>query len=247
MPLEWRVGLGREITDREVELQPAEIGALPLQGLAGIGDAEHVGVSFTRQTDHEIELQLSIAVLHRRTNAGQQLCVGEPLIDDVAQTLAASLRRKGEARLAGTAQDVGDVLIKTIHSLARQGEADVFVSQAIAQLHPHRRQSQIIRAAQRKQREIAVAGAAHALLNGFDDRFWLHIAGRASQHPRLTEAATAGAAAANFHREPVVHGFDMGHQPHGVVGHRRGRSPLNPSRNAWFERLDTHPIDAGAI
>ena len=44
-----------------------------------------------------------------------------------------------------------------------------------------------------------------------------------------------------------MHGFDVGHQPHGVVGHGRGRSPLNPSRGAWLERLDAHPIGAGAI
>ena len=228
MPLEGGVGLGREIADREIQLQAAQIGAIALQIAAGFGNAEHVGVGLTGQADHEIELDLAVAVLHRRANAAQQLRVGEPLVNDVAQALAAGLRRKGEAGLAGAAKDMGDVLVEAIHPLAGQGQRHVLIGKPIAQLHPHRWQGQVVGAAQRQQGKVAVAGALHAGFDRLDHRLRLHIPGRAGEHARLAEAAAAGAAAANLHREPVVHRLDMGHQAHGVVGHGGGGAPQHP-------------------
>ena len=148
VPLEGGVGLGREVGDGEVELQPAQIAALLLEGAAGVGNAEHVGVGFAGQADHEVELHLAIAALHGGADASQQLGVGETLVHDVAQALGAGLRRKGEATLAGTAQDVGDVAVETVDPLAGQGEAHVLIRQAVAQLHPHRRQGQVVGAAE---------------------------------------------------------------------------------------------------
>ena len=211
MPLEGGVGLGREVADREIQLQAAQIGAIALQIAAGFGDAQHVRIGLTGQADHEIELDLAVAVLHRRANAAQQLPIGKPLVDDVAQALAAGLRRKGEAGLAGAAKDVGDVLVEAVHPLAGQGERHVLIGKPIAQFHPHRRQGQVIGAAEREQGKVAVAGALHAGFDRLDHRLRLHIPGRAREHARLAEAAAAGAAAADLHREPVVHGFDMGH------------------------------------
>ena len=231
VPLEGGVGLGREIADREIQLQTAQIGAIALQIAAGFGNAEHVGVGLTGQADHEIELDFAVAVLHRRANAAQQLPIGEPLVNDVAQALAAGLRRKGEAGLAGAAEDVGDVLVEAIHPLAGQGEGHVLVGEAIAQLHPDRRQGQVVGAAERKQGKVAVAGALHAGFDRLDHRLRLHIPGRASEHARLAEAAAAGAAAADLHGEPVVHRLDMGHQAHGVVGHGSGGAPQHPLRD----------------
>ena len=247
VPLERGVGLGCEVADREVELQPAQIAALLLQGAAGFGNADHVGVGFTGQADHEIELHPPVAVLHGGADAAQQFGVGEALVHDVAQALAAGLRREGEPRLAGAAEHVGDVGVEAIDPLAGQGEGHVFVGEAVAQLHPHRWQGQVIAAAEREQREIAVAGALHAGFDRLDHRLGLHIAGGAGEHAGLAEAAAAGAAAADLHGEAVVHRFDVRHQPHGVVGHRRGGAAQDAAGQTRLQRLHGHPIGAGGI
>ena len=247
VPLKGGVGLGREVADREIQLQPAQIPAALLQRAAGVGDAEHVVVALAGQADHEIELDLAIAGLHRRADAAQQFLVAEALVDDVAQALGAGFGGEGEPRLAGTAEDMGDVGVEAIDPLARQGEGDVLVSEPVAQLHPHRRQRQIVAATQRQQREIGVAGAAHALLHRLNHRLGLHIAGGAGEHAGLTEATTAGAAAADLDGEAVVDRFDVGHQPHGVVGHRRGGAPLDAHGQPRLQGLHRHPIGGRAV
>ena len=247
VPLERRVGLGREIADREVELQPAQVAALALQGPAGVGNPEHVLVGFPRQTNHEIELHLAVAAFHRGANAPEQVPIGEALVDDVAEPLGASLRGEGESRLAGATQDVGDVGVEAINPLTGQGEAHVFVGEAVAELHTHRRQGQVIGAAQGEQRKIGIAGFGHALLHRLNHRFGLHIPGRAGEHARLAKAATPGAAPPDLNREPVVDRFDVGHQTHGVVGHWRGRAPQDSFGWALDQRLQAHPIGAWGI
>ena len=247
VPLERRVGLGREVADREVQLQPPQVAALLLQGAAGVGDADHIGVGFTGQADHEIELHLAVAVLHGGADAPQQLRVGQPLVDDVAQALGAGFRGEGEARLAVAAKDVGDVLVEAIHPLAGQREAHVVLGEAVAQLHPHRRQGEVIGAAERQQREIAVAGAGHPLLHRLDHRLWLHIAGRAGEHAGLAETAAPGAAAADLDREPVMDGFDVGDQTHAVVGHGGGHPPQHARRQFRPQGLEGDAIGPRGI
>ena len=186
-------------------------------------------------------------MLHGGADAAQQLGVGEALVHDVAQALAAGLRREGEPRLAGAAEHVGDVGVEAIDPLAGQGEGHVFVGEAVAQLHTHRRQGQIIAAAEREQREIAVTGALHARFDRLDHRLGLHIAGGSGEHAGLAEAAAAGAAAADLHGEAVVHRFDVRYQAHGVVGHRRGGAAQDAAGQARLQRLHGHPIGAGGI
>ena len=142
---------------------------------------------------------------------------------------------------------MGDVLVEAIHPLAGQGEGHVLVGEAIAQLHPHRRQGQVVGAAERKQGKVAVAGALHAGFDRLDYRLRLHIPGRAREHARLAKAAAAGAAAADLHGEPVVHRLDMGHQAHGVVGHGGGGAAQHPPGDALQQRFEADAIGAGAI
>ena len=127
VPLERGVGLGREVADGQVEFQPSQVPALLLQRPAGLGDAQNVGIRFTGQADHEIELDLAVAALHGGTNAPQQLCIRQPLIHDVPQTLGAGLGREGQTSPPGAAQDVGDVAVEAINPLTRQGQGDVLV------------------------------------------------------------------------------------------------------------------------
>ena len=244
MPLEWCVGLGREVADGDVEVETPQITTTLLKHHAGIGDAEHIGIGLSRQADHEIQLHLAVPVLHGGTNAVEQVVVGQPLVDDVAQALGTGLRRKREAGLARSAEDVGDVLIKPVHPLAGQLQGHVLVRQTVAQLHPHRRQGQVIAAAERQQREVAVAGLFHAVLHGLDHRFRLHIPCRPGEHPGLTEAAATGAAAANLHGEPVVNRFHMRYQPHGVVRHRRRHPAQHPPWQLRMQRLQADAVVA---
>ena len=219
MPLKRRVGLGGEVANRQIQLQPTDIAHFKAQPLDGVGDAMHVGIGFTRQADHEIELHLAPAIAHRRLDASAQLLIRQAFVDDVPHALGSRFRRKRESALAGAAQDVSDVVVKAIDALTRQREADVVVLQAIAQLYPHSGQGEVIAATQRQQREVAVSGAHHAGLNGFHHLVGIHVPGRAGQHPRLTEPAATGAAPTNLHGEPVMHRLHMGHQAHGVVRH----------------------------
>jgi hypothetical protein len=49
--------LGVKVLMVRFELQPAQIAALPAaDSSAGVGDAEHIGIGFPGQPDHEIEL-----------------------------------------------------------------------------------------------------------------------------------------------------------------------------------------------
>lgn len=69
------------------------------------------------------------------------------LVDDIAKPLGTSLGRKGEgAALAPGTDDVGDIVVKSIHSLAGQREADVVVLQPVLDLHgpPHEPHAHII-------------------------------------------------------------------------------------------------------
>ena len=241
------MGLGREIADGDVEVQPAQITAALLKHHAGVRDAENIGIRLTRQADHEIQLHLAVAVLHGGADAMEQIVVGQTLVNDVAQALGAGFRREGESGLAGSTKDVGDVVVKPVHPLTGQLQGHVLIRQTVAQLHPHRRQSQVIAAAERQQREVAVARLFHAVLHGFDHRFRLHIPCRSGEHPGLTEAATAGATATNLHSEPIVHRLHMRHQAHGVVRHR-GRHPTqHPPGEVRIQRLQCDAVVARRV
>ena len=148
VPLERRVRLRREVADGDVEIESPKIPAALLQHHAGVRDAEHIGVRLPRQTDHEIQLDLAIAVLHGCTNAMEQVVIRKPFVDDVPQPLGPGLRREGQSGLAGSPEDVGNVVIKAIDPLTGQLEGDVLIRQAIAQLHTDRGQGQVVAATQ---------------------------------------------------------------------------------------------------
>ena len=76
VPLERGVGLGREIADRDVQVQPPQVTAALLQHHAGLGNAENIGIRLTREADHEVQLHLAVAVLHGRADATQQVVIG---------------------------------------------------------------------------------------------------------------------------------------------------------------------------
>jgi len=247
VPLEGGVGFGGEIADGEIQLQATQVAALLLQAPAGGGNCEDIGIGFPRQADDEIQLDLAVAGLHRRADALQEFSVGQTFVDDVAQALAAGLGGEGEAGPTGAAEDVGNIGIEAVDPLAGQGEADVVFRQAIAQFDANGGQGQVIGTTERQQGEIGIAGAVHALLHRFDHRLGLHIPGGAGEHAGLAEAAATGAAAADFNREAIVNCLDVGHQAHGVVGHRRGRAPQQASWQSGLQGDHADPIRPGSV
>ena len=66
----------REITDGDVQIEPSQITTALLQHRAGLYDSNNIGIRFTGQSDHEIELHFPIAVLHRNTDAFQKIVIG---------------------------------------------------------------------------------------------------------------------------------------------------------------------------
>ena len=78
----------------------------------------------------------------------EQVVIRKPFVDDVPQPLGPGLRREGQSGLAGSPEDVGNVVIKAIDPLTGQLEGDVLIRQAIAQLHTDRGQGQVVAATQ---------------------------------------------------------------------------------------------------
>ncbi len=70
-----------------------------------------------------------------------------------------------------------------------------------------------------QQADFFEAGLVHGGLDGFQDFVHRSLPHRAGDHPRLAEAAAAGAAAHDLDRDPVVDGVDVGHDQ--VGGGRR--------------------------
>ena len=122
MPLERRVGLGREVGDRQSELNPLATAraALPLKPTDGFRNPQHIRIGFPGQPNHEIELDFVPTLFPGGFHAPQQFLIGQALINDVPQALGSRFRGKGQAALARAPEDIGDVLIEAIDPLAGQ-------------------------------------------------------------------------------------------------------------------------------
>ena len=84
VPLERRVGLWGEVADGDIQAQATKIATALLEHHAGVDDAQHIGIRFTGKTDHEVQLHLAVAVLHRRADAIEKVVVRQSFVDDVA-------------------------------------------------------------------------------------------------------------------------------------------------------------------
>ena len=242
MPLKRRMRLRGEIADGDVETEATQIAAAIEQHPTGLGNAEHIGIGLTRQPDHEIELHLAEAVLHCRADSIHKICIREPFVHDVSQPLGAGFRCKRQARLAGAPKDVSDVVIKTIHPLTGQLKRDIAISETITKLYPHSGQRQVIAAAQRQQRKVAVTRSLHSRFNRLNHGLRLHVPRWSRQHSRLTKTTASGATTTNFHRQSVMHGLHMGNESHRVMGHGRSNTPQQAVRKTVLQRLHADPL-----
>ena len=242
MPLKRRMRLRGEITDGDVEIEATQIAAAIEQHPTGLSNAEHIGIGLTRQSDHEIELHLAEAVLHCRADSSDKICIREAFVHDVSQPLGAGFRCKRQARLAGAPEDMSDVVIKPIHPLAGQLKRDIAIGKTIAKLYPHSGQRQVIAAAQRQQREVAVTRSLHSRFNRLNHGLRLHVPRWSCQHSRLAKTTASGATTANFHRQSVMHGLHMGNESHRVMGHGRSNTPQQAVRKTSLQRLHADPL-----
>ncbi|CAI8242496.1 MAG: Uncharacterised protein [Prochlorococcus marinus str. MIT 9313] len=236
--------LWSEVTNRDLQVQSPKIPALLLQHLTGIGNAKHILIRFARQSDHEVELDLAKAVLHRRADPLQQVGVRQTFIDNVPQALTASLRREGETGLTSTANDVSDIIIKAIDPLAGQLKGHILIRQTISQLHTNRWQSQVIAATERQQRKIAISRSLHTIVHCFNHRLRINIPSWTCEHAGLAKTTTTSTTATNLHLESIMHRFNMWNQTHGVVRHRLGHPSQNLGRRSRLQRNDGGAIRA---
>ena len=189
----------------------------------------------------------------------EQVLIREALVDDVPQSLGARLRGKGDPCAACATDDPGNGFIKAVHPLTGQAEADRLPLETIAQLHANGRECQIVGATEGEKGKIAIAGCLHPRFHSLHNLLRRHVPSGAGQHAGLTEAAAPGTAPADFHHQPIMDGFHLGHQSRGVVGdgirhppHHPGWSVGGSGHNpsvaaALVQAGDIHPRHLGKI
>ncbi len=90
-----------------------------------IGDTEHILVRFGGKPEHEIEFDGAVAARERAAAGGEQILLGEILIDGVTQALRARLRRKGEAGLSPLLQPLHQRHGEIVRAQGRQRKVQV--------------------------------------------------------------------------------------------------------------------------
>mmetsp|Transcript_7023 Transcript_7023/g.19820 ORF Transcript_7023/g.19820 Transcript_7023/m.19820 type:complete len:283 (+) Transcript_7023:1175-2023(+) len=146
VPLEGCVGLWGEVRDGDVHGDVhSPLPALHLQTPDCIHNAKNVFVAFPWEANHEVQLDLVPAPLPGGLHAPEQLLISEALVDDVPQPLCACLGGKGKPAATHTVvNDVGDVVVKAVHPLARQRQTDVVVLEPVFDLNPNRRKGKVV-------------------------------------------------------------------------------------------------------
>ena len=142
---------------------------------------------------------------------------------------------------------MSDVVIETVHPLTGQLKRDIAIGETIPKLYPHSGQRQVIAAAQRQQREVAVTRSLHSRFNRLNHSLRLHVPRWPCQHSRLAKTTASSAATPNFHGQAVMHCFHMGNEAHRVMGHRSGHTPQQAGRKARLQRLHRDPLLIGSI
>ena len=85
-----------------------------------LGNAEHVLVRLSREAQHEVELDRAVAAGKGAAAGGQQVLLGEILVDGVAQALRAGLGRKGQAGLSSLLQSLHERHGEVVGTQARE-------------------------------------------------------------------------------------------------------------------------------
>ena len=132
LPLKHGMGLGHKGGGADVH--PA-IAAFPgLQHLLGQGrDRGHILLGFRGQAEHEVELDQFPAQAVGGIRRGQQVFLGDPLVDHPSQPVAAGLRGQGKAGLAHPLDLLHDRRGEGADPQGRQGDGDMLLGKAVHQ------------------------------------------------------------------------------------------------------------------
>ena len=123
-PLEGRVRLGHEATDRDGATDVAGPRRLAPGGddlLGEVGDLQDVLVGLGRQAAHEVELHLSPAGCVGRSDRPDEVVLGDRLVDDAPDSLRPALGRERQSGPSSVAAElVGEVDVECVDAGARQ-------------------------------------------------------------------------------------------------------------------------------
>ena len=116
------------LTVQRMSRLPLDLAAGLDDPLGELGDLQHVLVGLGREPAHEVELHLPPAVAVGGGDGPDQVVLGDHLVDDLADPLAAALGGEGEAGAAAVAgQLVGEVDVERVDPGARQATGPMFV------------------------------------------------------------------------------------------------------------------------
>jgi hypothetical protein len=204
-----RLTFARGFTARPVLVHP----------VGQVADGGHVLVGLGRQADHEIELHRVPTAAVDLLGHGHQVVVGDPLVDDRAHPVRGRLRREGEARLPDGAHHVGEVHRKRVGPQTRQAHVGAALHRGGDRLRHEAAHLAVVARAERRQRELLVAGLVHRLVHQAVERLQGALAHGPRGHARLAEPARLRAPAQHLQAHAVVCLLGERHD----VGRRVGR------------------------
>ena len=223
-------GLGRQLTaplERRVRLrhEPADgDGAADVLAAAhlapGLDDAaRHVGdlqdvlVGLGGQAAHEVQLHLTPARAVCGGNGVDEVVLGDHLVDDLADALAAALGRERQTRAAAVARQlVGEVDVERVDARRRQRQTRLRALVAVGEALGDLGDLGVVGGAQREQAHLLEAGRGEALLDHLADAGDRTLAHGARDHAGLAETATTRAAAEDLDAHPLVDGLGHRHE-----------------------------------
>ena len=175
VPLEGRLGLGHEHRAGHAHAHAAALlgrhgglGAV-VGALGQTRDALDVVVGLGGQPHHEIQLAAAPAGGESGIDGGEQVVLGDVLVDDVAQPLGAGLRRERETALLLAGHELGHLHPEGVQALG--GHAHAHAGPGAVGVHPREDLGdlRVMRGGERRQAHLVVAGLGEAPGHGVHD------------------------------------------------------------------------------
>ena len=208
-PLERRMGLGYKICRGYMDTKTTFfVGRVFLPCLNDlihkIGNSENILICFRRQTQHEIELDVTPATLKGLGAGIQDLILGQILVDYIPQTLSTGFRRKGKAALADGLKLFHQFPGEIIRPQRRHGKVDTVFGAVRNHLIGQFLQATVIRGGQAGQRDLVMAGILHGLHCLTVENLRALFSHRAAGEAGLAEPAAPDTASENLKVRTVM-------------------------------------------
>ena len=204
LPLKRGVRLGDEAGEADVEPRAAAPGGggqnLPGQGRDGLP----VGQGLPGQADHEVELEELPAGGEGPMGRIHDGRLGEVLVDDLAQALAARLRSQGQPGAPHPLNLRHHVRGEGVGAHGRQRNRHLRRGQSVHQGLEQSGQGAIVADAEAQQGDLFEAGGSQGFLHPGQRRGRVPLPDRPVNHAGLAVTAAPGAAPGNLQTEAVV-------------------------------------------